>query len=66
MIPMIGLMIGAYIITRSLSLALRLGDRKENIIVQFLAVLTVLVVLGVISYLFTSGESLGKALLKYR
>jgi len=58
MIPEIGLMIGLYIITRMVSFLLRTGDRKENIIVLVLAVITIIATGFVIYDLFGRGASL--------
>lgn len=43
MIPVIGLMIGAYIVTRMASFLLRSGERSESVVVKILAVVTILV-----------------------
>jgi len=55
MIPEIGLMVGFYIITRMVSLLMRKGERKENIVVYVLAVITILITAFVIYDLFTGG-----------
>jgi hypothetical protein len=49
MIPEIGFIIGAYTITRLLSLAVREGDRAEHSSVKVLAVVAILVT-GVMLY----------------
>lgn len=53
MIPEIGFMVGAYIITRMLSFILRTGERKEHGIVIVLAGGTILVTLFVLFSLLT-------------
>jgi len=55
MIPEIGLMIGFYIITRMISLLMRKGERKENIVVYVFAVITILITIFVMYDLITGG-----------
>lgn len=43
MIPTIGIMVGAYIFTRMVSFATRSGERKENVLVRVLAILSMIV-----------------------
>ena len=43
MIPVIGTMVGAYIITRMVSLMTRTGDREEHEVVFYLAAFTAIV-----------------------
>lgn len=55
MIPDIGLMIGAYIVTRMTSFLFRTGDRSESAAVKFFAILTIVVTLFCVSDLITRG-----------
>jgi hypothetical protein len=55
MISEIGLMVGFYIITRMVSFLMRKGERKENIVVYVLALITILITAFVIYDLFTRG-----------
>ena len=57
MIPDIGLMIGAYVITRMISLLTRKGDREESVVVRVFAVITILVAVICVSSLLTRGLS---------
>ena len=57
MIPTIGLMIGAYIITRMVSFISRSGERKEPSIVIVCAIITIIVVLISLVALFASSVS---------
>lgn len=60
MIPDIGLMVGAYIITRTWSLITRTGDRAESSTVKFLGVITVVVTaLCVADLMLKGGSGLG-------
>jgi len=43
MIPDIGIMIGAYIITRMTSILARRGERSEDLVIKIFAGLTILV-----------------------
>ncbi|OQX91181.1 MAG: hypothetical protein B6D57_00655, partial [Candidatus Coatesbacteria bacterium 4484_99] len=40
MIPMIGIMIGFYVLTRSISFISRKGDREEHIVVKVFSIIT--------------------------
>jgi len=55
MIPAIGLMLSAYIITRMVSFLCREGDRKEAVVVIILAGATILVTLLCMVDLLTRG-----------
>lgn len=57
MIPTIGVMVGAYIIVRMISLATRSGERKENVLVRVLAVLTMVLAMISTTVLFLSSTS---------
>ncbi len=57
MIPAIGLMIGAYIITRMVSFISRREERKESGIVIICAIITIVVVLISLVGLFASSIS---------
>ncbi len=57
MIPIIGLMIGAYIITRMISFLSREGGRKESTIVIVCAIITIVVVVLSLGALFTTSVS---------
>jgi len=59
MIPSIGIMIGAYIITRMVSFIMRRGEREERSFVHVLAVLTILITVGIMFSLIGSGLSSG-------
>jgi len=48
-------MIGFYIITRMISLLMRKGERKENIVVYVFAVITILITIFVMYDLITGG-----------
>lgn len=55
MIQIIGLMVGAYIVTRMVSLLLRKKDGEESIVTRVFAVITVIVaVIGIASLLTAS------------
>ena len=56
MIPVIGLMIGAYIVTRMISFLTRRGERNESVLVKVFAVITVLVVLICVVDLLSRGQ----------
>jgi hypothetical protein len=62
MIPLIGLMVGLYIITRCLSLILKTGEKKESSLVQIFSAVTIVVSLYVIYSMFTSGAELSQLL----
>lgn len=55
MIPDIGVMIGAYIITRMVSFVTRGGDRKECTLVALLALITIIVTAVCIADLLLRG-----------
>jgi len=55
MIPIIGIMIGFYVITRMISLLTRKEQREESPIVKVFAVITLIVTVFSIFSLFTSG-----------
>ncbi len=57
MIPIIGLMIGAYIITRMTSFASRKGERKESVLVIIFAIITIIVVVLSLVALFATSVS---------
>ncbi len=57
MIPDIGVMIGAYIITRMISFLTRKEQRAESFIVKVLAVITIIVTVVVIIDLFSKGTN---------
>jgi hypothetical protein len=60
MIPTIGVMVGAYIFVRMLSLATRRGDRRESLLVIVFSIMVMILTLFCIASLLTSG--LGQAL----
>jgi hypothetical protein len=62
MIPMIGIMIGFYIITRMIELLARKGERTEPRIVAVFAVTTIVVAGYAIYSLATTGASLADSL----
>ena len=54
MIPIIGIIIGAYVFTRMLSFLIRNGDREEPILVKIFAVITAIIAfIGVIDLIMT-------------
>ena len=55
MIPAIGLLIGAYVVTRMVSFLTRKGDREDSGVVKILALITVLVTVFCVFALLTSG-----------
>jgi hypothetical protein len=57
MIPDIGLMIGAYIITRMFSFLTRKGQMEESLVVKIFAIITMLLTFVVVIDLFTRGTS---------
>jgi hypothetical protein len=57
MIPTIGIMVGAYIFTRMISLLTRAGDRREKTVVRVFAVLTMALTTLCTADLFLSGFS---------
>jgi len=59
MVPIIGLMIGSYIIVRMFSFMLRTGERKEHIFVQVLSILNIILTFFLMAELFFSGASSG-------
>jgi large-conductance mechanosensitive channel len=59
MVPIIGLMIGSYIIVRMFSFALRSGERKESGFVQVISVLNILFTFILMAALVFSGASSG-------
>jgi len=56
MIPDIGLMVGAYVVTRMVSFLTRKGDRAESVVVKVLAVITVLVTVICVADLLMRGQ----------
>ena len=60
MIPDIGLMVGAYIFTRMVSVLTRKGDREESVLVRVFAGITVLVTVICIWDLLMSGQTIPK------
>lgn len=56
MVPDIGLMIGIYVITRTVSFLTRTGDRAESIGVKILAVISVLVTVICMADLLMHGQ----------
>ena len=56
MIPDIGLLIGAYVVTRMVSFLTRKGDREESIVVKVFAVITVLVTVTCVADLLLRGQ----------
>jgi branched-subunit amino acid transport protein len=56
MIPTIGLMIGAYIVVRMLSLILRKGERGEPVVVKIFSALTIILTAICISDLLARGS----------
>lgn len=56
MIQAIGLMIGAYVITRMVSFLTRKGDRAETAAVKVLAIITILVAAVCVADLLLSGQ----------
>ena len=52
------LLIGLYVIVRCLSFILREGERKENPIVQVVAVVAIIVAIYVIIHSFSGGPDL--------
>lgn len=61
MIPLIGLMVGAYIITKMLSLVID-KPKETNIVTVVFAIATILISLYVIYSLLTSGSELAQRL----
>lgn len=57
MLPLIGIMIGFYIINRCLSFMGRTGDRTESKTVKIFSFITILVTVGVILSLMTSSAA---------
>jgi hypothetical protein len=57
MIPDIGIMIGAYIITRMISFLTRKEERAESPVVKVLAVITTIITVIVIIDLFSKGTN---------
>lgn len=57
MIPDIGLMIGAYIITRMVSFLTRNGDRAEHIVVKVLAAITGIITIFLMYHLIKVGST---------
>jgi hypothetical protein len=55
MIVEIGIMVGAYIITRMISFVTRTGERSESILTKIFAVLTVLVTVIIVADLLLRG-----------
>lgn len=55
MLPMIGIMIGFYIILRCLSFLTREGAYSEHLLVKIFSVITILVTLLIMLSLLTSG-----------
>lgn len=55
MIPEIGIMVGAYIVTRMVSLALRKSDGSEHVVSQILAAVTIVVAIAMITALVKGG-----------
>jgi uncharacterized membrane protein AbrB (regulator of aidB expression) len=64
MIPLIGIMIGAYIITRMLHMIIDKA-KTTNVVVMVAAVITVLLSIYVIYSLITSGSELDRSFLRY-
>lgn len=56
MIPDIGLMVGAYVITRMISFLTRMQDRAESAVVKVFAVITILVTLVCVADLMMRGK----------
>jgi hypothetical protein len=56
MIPDIGLMIGAYVVTRMISFLTRNGERAESMVVKVLAAITVLITLICVADLLMRGQ----------
>lgn len=59
MIPMIGIMIGFYVLTRSISFISRKGEREEHIVVKVFSIITAIVsIIGIMTLAF-SGSDIG-------
>ena len=56
MIPDIGLMVGAYIITRMVSFLTRKEDRAESVVVKVFAAITVLITVICVAGLLMRGQ----------
>ena len=56
MIPDIGLMVGAYVVTRMVSFLTRKGNMAESVVVKVLAVITVLVTVICVADLLMRGQ----------
>jgi hypothetical protein len=61
-IPAIGVMVGAYIIVRMISLATRRGERKEALLVRVFSILTMVLAMICTADLFLSGSLLHRTL----
>ena len=55
MIPMIGIMVGCYIVTRMISFLTRKGERQENLVVKISAIFTIIVAVIVMIDLISRG-----------
>ncbi len=57
MIPDIGLMVGAYVVTRMVSFLTRKGNNAESVVVKVLAAVTIVVVAICVADLLMRGQS---------